>query len=694
MTRSNTSLSSHSILDNLTHPVFVLNQKGSINFVNKAAQQLLIANGKQNEQDKPYLELCPAMQNLANEEADICKQGLQAVLAKQRENFQFDYQANASTWHRMEASRLDDSSEVLICHNDISELKQAEHRAELLLESPLDAMLLINTEGHIQLINSKLEKLFGYSQDELFGQGLELLIPHRFRRQHKGHLKKYFENPSTRPMGINLELFALARDGREFPVEISLNPLITPNSLLVSAAIRDISKLKEDEAELNRLGRILESSANEIYLFNAENLCFVYANQSALSNLAYDKEELFELTPLDVLHDYSFKTFDELLRPLKAGTKDRVTLTFTVYRKDASSYRAAANIQHFTQASPPVFMASVMDISEQERVTKALQESQERMKEHLENTPLAVIEWRVSDQLITTWNPASERLFGYKAHEIIEKAKADIIFSKEDKEQLEPLLNGYFEDEGKRSSNRNITKDGRSLIFEWYHTVIKNDSDQVVSVAALGLDVTSRQQALEALLSAQEEERARISRDLHDQVGQSLTGLILGLSHAKANNLDTTKFKILAETILADVRRISRDLRPPLLDELGLVPALKRLTRDIAEYAHVEIDTLMQVPETLSKDQQTVIYRVVQEALTNVVRHANASHASLTLTNQTSFTQLVIEDDGQGFDPSLVAQNKHFGLASMRERVELVGGKLSIDSSLKQGTTLTVRFKH
>ncbi len=694
MTRSNTSLNSHSILDNLTHPVFVLNQKGSINFLNKAAQQLLIANGKQNEQDKPYLELCPAMQNLANEEADICKQGIQAVLAKQRHTFQFDYQLDDMTWHRMEASSLDDSSEVLICHNDISELKQAEHRAELLLESPLDAMLLINTAGYIQLINSKLEKLFGYSQDELFGQGLELLIPHRFRRQHKGHLEKYFANPSMRPMGINLELFALARDGREFPVEISLNPIHSGNSLLVSAAIRDISKIKEDEAELNRLGRILESSANEIYLFDAETLCFVYANQSALANLGYGKEELFELTPLDVLHDYSFKALDDLLKPLKVGTKDRLNLDLTVYRKDVSSYPAAATLQYFTQASPPVFMASAIDISEQERVSKALQESQERMNEHLQNTPLAVIEWRVNDHIITTWNPASERLFGYNADEVIEKARADIIISKEDKVQLEPFLNGRFENDGKRSNNRNITKDGRILIFEWYNTVIKNEAGTVISVAALGLDVTSRQQALEALLSAQEEERARISRDLHDQVGQSLTGLILGLSHAKANNLDTTKFKTLAEMILADVRRISRDLRPPLLDELGLVPALKRLTRDIAEYAHVEIDTLLQVPDKLTKDQQTVIYRVVQEGLTNVVRHANASHASVTLTNQTSFTQLVIEDNGEGFDPNLVAQNKHFGLASMRERVELVSGKLSIDSSLKQGTTLTVRFKH
>ncbi|AEB11109.1 histidine kinase [Marinithermus hydrothermalis DSM 14884] len=202
-----------------------------------------------------------------------------------------------------------------------------------------------------------------------------------------------------------------------------------------------------------------------------------------------------------------------------------------------------------------------------------------------------------------------------------------------------------------------------------------------------------RARLFKALLNAQEEERTRISRDLHDQVGQALTGIILGLEAALAdpNPARLEGLKELAGMTLADVRRIALDLRPSVLDELGLEAALKRYTREVGERYGLEVELVARLPLRLPPEMETVLYRVAQEALTNVVRHARAQRVSVVLTAHRDAVQLVVEDDGVGFDPRRVASTR-LGLAGMRERVELLGGQFRLESAPGAGTTVYARL--
>jgi signal transduction histidine kinase len=198
---------------------------------------------------------------------------------------------------------------------------------------------------------------------------------------------------------------------------------------------------------------------------------------------------------------------------------------------------------------------------------------------------------------------------------------------------------------------------------------------------------------LRRVIDAQELERARLARELHDETGQALTSILLGLKSiraapdTKAAERAEADVRELIVQALQDVRALAVELRPAALDDFGLVPALERLAETFSARSGIAAAFEPNLGATrLPPEAETLVYRLVQEALTNVVKHAAATSVSIVLTRHAAEVTALIEDDGRGFDRADVRDGA-LGLIGMRERLALLGGTLSIESS-PSGTTL------
>ena len=205
---------------------------------------------------------------------------------------------------------------------------------------------------------------------------------------------------------------------------------------------------------------------------------------------------------------------------------------------------------------------------------------------------------------------------------------------------------------------------------------------------------TERRDSAQRALAAQEDERRRIARELHDELGQMLTGVLLLLDEAtkappERAGVALGEAREAARSSLEDVRRIVRDLRPEALDDLGLASALSALVNSFAQQTGVQVERRLDVNgAALSAAEELVLYRIAQEALTNVARHADAQHAEVALERVDGHLRLTVRDDGRGFeeDPG----QRDGGIRGMRERALLVRGTVTVTSAEGAGTE--VRF--
>jgi two-component system, NarL family, sensor histidine kinase DevS len=217
--------------------------------------------------------------------------------------------------------------------------------------------------------------------------------------------------------------------------------------------------------------------------------------------------------------------------------------------------------------------------------------------------------------------------------------------------------------------------------------------------AAVAVDLSRRvaRDSLRRLVEGQEQERRRLARELHDETGQALTSVLLGLKAVEDAKDDaqlraaTGTLRELVVATLQDVRRLAVELRPKALDDFGLVPAVERLVQTFAEATGVEVQLEAQLShERLPAAVETTLYRTVQEGLTNIARHAGAHRVSVLLMKRDGAVTAVIEDDGQGFAAEDVEAGDGMGLDAMRERVALLDGRLAVESAPGGGTTLVV----
>lgn len=211
----------------------------------------------------------------------------------------------------------------------------------------------------------------------------------------------------------------------------------------------------------------------------------------------------------------------------------------------------------------------------------------------------------------------------------------------------------------------------------------------------------SRRNLLAAMIHDQEEERRRIARDLHDEMGQSITSILVGLRNIEeSSSIDhrTERLQIvrqIATQLMDDVRRLSRGLRPTVLDDLGLQVALERLVHEFSKMVNISFAANLKQIEgrRFSPEIEIGLYRIVQEALTNITKHAKATHAQVTATFNGKLVSIAVSDDGSGLaatDSSSGSGESHLGLSSMRERAALMRGRFELESHPGRGTTISV----
>lgn len=374
----------------------------------------------------------------------------------------------------------------------------------------------------------------------------------------------------------------------------------------------------------------------------------------------------------------------------------------------ARAASAIQNAQLFQQSQHYVAELEAR-IAERKRAEEALRESEERYRELFENARDAIYVHDLAGNYVSV-NRAAETLCGYSRDEILGRNFAEFV-AIEHLGQINDCLLSKLQKEGETTYEVEvIAKDGRRVPVEVSSRAIY-ENGVIVGVQGTARDVTERKQAQDTLrmfsrqlIEAQEDERRRIARDLHDQIGQALTAVKMNLytvqrvsnapeaSHCLKDNIDAV------DEALRLVRDLSVDLRPPLLDDLGLPTALCWYVDRYEKRAGVTTEVVIDPPnenERFSRELETACFRIAQEALTNVVRHARATHVLLQLTRTPNQLEMIVRDDGVGFDPAALRKRAPrvatLGLLGMQERAHAAGGVLTIQSEVGTGTEIRFR---
>ena len=236
-----------------------------------------------------------------------------------------------------------------------------------LIEAAPDGIVVTDEAGVILLVNRQTEELFGYDRGELLGHPVDDLLPDHLRQVHRAHRTRYRVEPRTRSMGAGLALLGRRKNGKEFPVEISLSPLHVEGRLTVVAAVRDISERMAREAEEQKVHAILDATRDGVFIFDGNTLRFSYVNAGATEQVGYTRDELLTMTPLHIMPEYSDSEFRALLRPLDAEEVSSSTL-LTVHRtKDGADVPIEVVLQAAHEkpdSSERSFVALVRDIRE------------------------------------------------------------------------------------------------------------------------------------------------------------------------------------------------------------------------------------------------------------------------------------------------------------------------------------------
>ncbi|MFO1425247.1 MAG: PAS domain S-box protein [Candidatus Competibacteraceae bacterium] len=624
----------------------------------------------------------------------------------------------------LRASRIGGQLRVIAAVRDITARKQADEALReyqqtinAIVETSKDWIWALDLSGHHTYSNPAVEKILGYSPDEMRYTDMEQLIHPEDRWIVDSQWPDWIE---TRQGWNNLVVRWRRKDDSYRYLESTSIPVLGPDGELLGfrGVDRDITErvqvenaLRASEARLNEAQRLAHVGTWEWDLASDSLLC---------------SDELLHILEIEP-RQYSIR-YQNFLDRVHPEDVERVRRSLaesmdshTPYQIDHRLRFADGRIKHVYQqgetfgdaeGQPIRSIGTVQDITERKLAETALRESEVRYRTLVDLLPYGVQENDLAGQ-IRFANPALERFQGYPPGGLVGRYIWDLLADDRERERLRDYLRFLAREQPPRQTYfaQNRRTDGSFIDIQVDWTYHRDEHGQLQSFIAVISDITQRKQAeimlkestqrLQALsrrlLSVQEEERRMLARELHDDFGQQLAAFKLNLGLLSRGMRGEAEQRCIADCLditnhlLERLRDIARDLRPSVLDDLGLAAALHWYARRQAERSGCKITVLDRV-SPLSPEIETAVFRITQEAVNNAIRHGGARHITVTAEAADQCLALAIQDDGGGFDPGVASSKPDAGLGlnSMRERAELLDGRFALTSQAGIGTRIEV----
>jgi PAS domain S-box-containing protein len=439
---------------------------------------------------------------------------------------------------------------------------------------------------------------------------------------------------------------------------------------------------------------------------------FLTANYALAHMLGFGSAEEMIAAHTDIANELYVdpKKRDEFKQLLDANDVV-LEFEFEAYRKDGSSVWLSENVRAVRDESGEAlyFEGTCLDITERRRAEEALRESEERYREMFENAKDAIYVHDLTGRY-TSVNRAAEQLSGFTREEILGRHFSNFVAPRDLKYARTNLCRKLDEENETIYEVDLITRNGRRVPVEVSSRLIY-EKGVAVGVQGTARDITERRRAQDALrmysqrlMEVQEVERENLARELQEEIGQALTAVRNDLRSIQRSGRTSDGVPALDESIgivdeaLRRVRELSIELRPSLLDDLGLSVALRQYVDRYAQRTGINAEVLngFKDDSRLPRELETACFRITQEALTNVARHAHAVNVSVQLERYRERMLLTIMDDGVGFDIASLRKSASeagaLGLRGMEERALAVGGYIEIDSGSGRGTRIRATF--
>jgi PAS domain S-box-containing protein len=603
-------------------------------------------------------------------------------------------------------------------------LRKSEERYRSLTDDVLDSSMvgifILNSEFRVVWVNRALERYFGLKRGEVIGKDKRLLI--------RELIKDIFEEPEIFYEKVlatyddnsyieNFECHVLPGGERQ---ERWLEHWSQPirSGLYVGGRIEhytDITERKQTEEALRESEvkyRNIFKNIQDVYYEVTLDGIIIEASPSIEDVSLYNREEIIGKSLSDIYVDP--KNSDEFQKQLL--TNGKVTdYEALMIDKDGSQLPCSitAKLVRDKQGNPVKIIGSLRNITKRKRMEESLREREETLKAILAASPVGIC---LSRNRIIDWaNQAMYRIWGYEEGSLLGKNTQVLYPDLEEYDRVGHQFYSEIEQKGTgQVETRWVTKDGTE-IYCYLRGCTLDPSDTSKGVIVGAMDITGRKQAedlvrnlSQLLMQAQESERQRISRDLHDHVAQELSAVKIGFETLFDNqpNINpeirrrvSEMSRTLQESIKA-VRDVSYDLRPPALDEMGLVETLVQYCNDFSEDNGINVDFHSAGMKNLKLDFDTEInlYRLIQESLTNIKKHADADHVTIRLVAAFPNIILRIKDNGKGFDVqrrlATITKEKRMGIRSMEQRAKLLQGEMEIQSKPMQGTKISITLPY